>query len=428
MYHLMKVCFIFMSICGLNVSSLFWKEIFRAKNQTGMKVFDFWRMTDVHCGYNDTNNFYRHDYIDRINKTCINEWYNSFNPGYYIKYTQSSQDEMSGNLELLLQKTPDYVNPSMSIRTEEFEQFLTNQGNYEYLNLKQDSSKIYAGIYFDPDDPANSPKFVYSPSGSPYTANTDPMTFSNIEIADQFFITLQMFDDCEFEARSQIQNSGPCPVPTIPIVNTSMTYVTTHPGATLNLDCSYDSIVDVSGVKWAFTDTNNVYREVNETTNSSKYGGSTNSIPSLTVNSFSQSDEGLYRCIVENFMGPGISSVINASLAPYVEPMCPCNCEYKDKLDFWAAQNQTNHTMEELREILAPVLQKLEKELKVDTRNLSSTVNKRISAKDSRPSAQKLGMLGIVFLSLIVGGIILADITSLPRHCETAKNICTGGS
>ncbi|XP_076090210.1 uncharacterized protein LOC143062383 isoform X2 [Mytilus galloprovincialis] len=408
-----------------NVSSLFWKEIFKAKNQTGMKVFDFWRMKNLHCGFHDTNNLYRHDYIDRINKTCIKEWYIMFDDNNYVKYTESSEDEMSGNLEMVLQKTPDFANPP---RTMTNDQFLTNQNKYEYLTLNQDSSNIYYGIYFDQSDPANCPQFVWSQAGSPYTANADPLTFSNIETRDQFYVILNMYDRCQFEATSQIENSGPCPVPTIPIVSTSMTYVTTQSGANLNLDCSFDSMVDVSGVKWAFTDRNNVYREVNETTNASKYGGSTISTPSLTVKSFSQSDEGLYSCIVENFMGPGTSHAINASVAPYVEPMCPCNCDYKDKLDYWAAQNQTNHTMEEWREILAPVLEKLEKELKVDTSNLSSTVNKRISAKDSRPSSQKLGMLGIVCLSLIVGGIILVDITSLPRHCQTAKSICTGGS
>ncbi|CAC5372762.1 unnamed protein product [Mytilus coruscus] len=118
------------------------------------------------------------------------------------------------------------------------------------------------------------------------------------------------------DSTSQVQNSGPCPVPTVPTVNTSMTYVAPQPGATLNLDCWYDSPVVVSGVKWAFTDKNNINREINETTKPSKYSGSTYSTPSLTVNSFSQSDEGLYKCIVENFMGAGMSNVINASLAP----------------------------------------------------------------------------------------------------------------
>ncbi|XP_076090211.1 uncharacterized protein LOC143062384 [Mytilus galloprovincialis] len=207
-----------------------------------------------------------------------------------------------------------------------------------------------------------------------------------------------------------------------------MTYVTTQAGANLNLHCSYHSVVVVTGVKWTFTDRNNAHKQINETTNPSKYSGSTYSTPSLTVKSFSQSDEGLYRCIVENYKGSGMSSVINASLAPNVEPMCPCSCEYKDKLIFWAAQNQTNHTLEEWQVILAPVIQKLEKELKLDTSNLSSTINKRISAKDSRPSSQTFGMLGIVFLSFIVGGVIFVDITSFKRHRDALKKVGIRGN
>ncbi|CAG2250835.1 unnamed protein product [Mytilus edulis] len=196
--------------------------------------------------------------------------------------------------------------------------------------------------------------------------------------------------------------------PTIPIVNTSMTYVTTQAGANLNLHCSYHSVVVVTGVKWTFTDRNNAHKQINETTNPSKYSGSTYSTPSLTVQSFSQSDEGLYRCIVENYKGSGMSSVINASLAP--------------------TQNQTNHTLEEWQVILAPVIQKLEKELKLDTSNLSSTINKRISAKDSRPSSQTFGMLGIVFLSFIVGGVIFVDITSFKRHRDALKKVGIRGN
>ncbi|XP_052091478.1 uncharacterized protein LOC127728247 isoform X2 [Mytilus californianus] len=427
MYHLMKVFFIFISICRLNALTL---EILRVKKQSSMKVFDLWNLTNLHCGANTGGDLYRHDYIDRIDISCIDYWYNFFFEAgqfkYEIKYTKSNRHKMSGNLEQVLQEIPDYTTESDFYTNGQFDQYLTNQGNYEYLYKRPSSSTIFAGIYFDPANPGSSPQFVYSTQGSPYTANVDPSTFSSIETADYFRVYLLLNDSCD--SASKVQNSGPCPVPTVPTVNTSMTYVTPQPGATLNLDCWYDSPVVVSGVKWAFTDKNNINREINETTKPSKYSGSTYSTPTLTVNSFSQSDEGLYICIVENFMGPGMSNVINASLAPYVEPMCPCNCEYKDKLNFWAAQNQTNHTMEELREILAPVLQKLEKELKVDTSNLSSTVNKRISAKDSRPSSQKLGMLGIVFLSLIVGGIILVDITSLQRHRDTVKKIGTRGS
>ncbi|CAG2192168.1 unnamed protein product [Mytilus edulis] len=331
---------------------------------------------------------------------------------------------MSSNLQQVLQEIPDYSDFSTYQLSD---QYLTNHGKYEYLYKRPSNSKLFAGIYFDPADPGSSPQFVYnSDQGSLYTENTDPLTFSNIETADSFRVYLNIDSSCD--STSQVPNSGPCPGPTIPIVNTSMTYVTTQAGANLNLHCSYHSVVVVTGVKWTFTDRNNAHKQINETTNPSKYSGSTYSTPSLTVQSFSQSDEGLYRCIVENYKGSGMSSVINASLAPNVEPMCPCSCEYKDKLIFWAAQNQTNHTLEGWRMILAPVIQKLEKELKLDTSNLSSTINKRISAKDSRPSSQTFGMLGIVFLSFIVGGVIFVDITSFKRHRDALKKVGIRGN
>lgn len=111
-----------------------------------------------------------------------------------------------------------------------------------------------------------------------------------------------------------------------------MTYVTTQAGANLNLHCSYHSVVVVTGVKWTFTDRNNAHKQINETTNPSKYSGSTYSTPSLTVKSFSRSDEGLYRCIVENYKGSGMSSVINASLAPSKISFYITDLSYSDLL------------------------------------------------------------------------------------------------
>lgn len=105
--------------------------------------------------------------------------------------------------------------------------------------------------------------------------------------------------------------------------------------------------------------------------------------------------------------------------------MCPCSCSYQAKLAYWAAQNKTNYTMEELRLILAPVVEQLKKELTIDTKNLSATVNKLKSAPDSRMSSKSLGILGIVLLCVFFGGIILIDLTSLPVHYKTLKEICS---
>lgn len=79
--------------------------------------------------------------------------------------------------------------------------------------------------------------------------------------------------------------------------------------------------------------------------------------------------------------------------------------------------------MDELRVILAPVIAQIEKELKVDTKNLSSSINKRISVKDSRPSSVSIGVVGIVFLALIFGIVVLIDIFSLPQYLENLKQI-----
>lgn len=103
--------------------------------------------------------------------------------------------------------------------------------------------------------------------------------------------------------------------------------------------------------------------------------------------------------------------------------MCPCLCWFKERLQYWAAQNVSNYTMDELRKILGPALKKLEDDLKVDKSNLSATINKRISAGDTRTSSSSLGVLGIALLTFIIGGIILLDSTSLSRHIQAIKDI-----
>jgi hypothetical protein len=46
--------------------------------------------------------------------------------------------------------------------------------------------------------------------------------------------------------------------------------------------------------------------------------------------------------------------------------MCPCSCDYKAKLDYWASKNDTNHTIDEWRAILAPVVAEIRVNLTVD--------------------------------------------------------------
>ncbi|KAL8607453.1 hypothetical protein ACOMHN_004427 [Nucella lapillus] len=60
-------------------------------------------------------------------------------------------------------------------------------------------------------------------------------------------------------------------------------------------------------------------------------------------------------------------------------------------------------------------LQKIKKELLVDTSTLSATKRKKESQPDSRPSAVTTGSLGVVFIVLVIGCIVGSDVVSAVR-------------
>ena len=95
--------------------------------------------------------------------------------------------------------------------------------------------------------------------------------------------------------------------------------------------------------------------------------------------------------------------------------MCGCDCAYKKRLDYWAAQNLTNHTMEEWKVILKPVLDEIKKNLTVDKTNLSATIRRRSSAPDGRQSSKSMGIFAILLITLVVGTVIFIDITAFCR-------------
>ncbi|XP_070196633.1 uncharacterized protein [Littorina saxatilis] len=88
---------------------------------------------------------------------------------------------------------------------------------------------------------------------------------------------------------------------------------------------------------------------------------------------------------------------------------CPCNCQ---------AVNLQNKTQEELIEKAEENAEHLKEELTVDKSGLSSTKRKVTSAPDYRPSAQGIGYVGLTFLVLSFGSILLLDLTSLCRAAE----------
>lgn len=86
--------------------------------------------------------------------------------------------------------------------------------------------------------------------------------------------------------------------------------------------------------------------------------------------------------------------------------MCPCQCEYFDKIEYWAQENNQLKQFEELSQKLAEI----KSILKMETKNLSSFVNKKISATDDRPSAVATGYLGAGIIIIVVAGIVLLDL------------------
>jgi len=84
-----------------------------------------------------------------------------------------------------------------------------------------------------------------------------------------------------------------------------------------------------------------------------------------------------------------------------VDCRCPCKDEY----------NSQNFTREEWLDILAPQLEMIKQELKLNKYNLSSNIRRRTSASDNRTLSKGIGITGIICLTLVIGLIILSDIS-----------------
>ncbi|XP_067658315.1 uncharacterized protein [Haliotis asinina] len=103
------------------------------------------------------------------------------------------------------------------------------------------------------------------------------------------------------------------------------------------------------------------------------------------------------------------------SPAPAMTKACTCLCKSKP-----LKKNQTKVMAAKEKAI------KIQKELKVDTMNLSSSVRRKVSAPDSRTTAAVGGYLGICLLTIALGSLILADITSITRHIQLLRRNIRG--
>ncbi|XP_052690038.1 uncharacterized protein LOC128168021 [Crassostrea angulata] len=81
---------------------------------------------------------------------------------------------------------------------------------------------------------------------------------------------------------------------------------------------------------------------------------------------------------------------------------CPCNMVHV----------QRNYTSSEL----SKVIEKMKKELIVNKEQLSSTLRKKISVKDNRPSSQSIGSFGVVIIVFVFALLLAADVMILKNH------------
>ncbi|KAK3596599.1 hypothetical protein CHS0354_020942 [Potamilus streckersoni] len=129
------------------------------------------------------------------------------------------------------------------------------------------------------------------------------------------------------------------------------------------------------------------------------------STPSTTqINTASQTGNGFTYINNVSLMASTQTTVLSSRI--YYDNTGPCDCSVPCA---WA----WNTTMSE--EEVKQEVTKLKKKLAVNKDELAATIRSKISIKDFRPSATSLGVLGIILLTLTVGGIVILDITTLVR-------------
>uniref|UniRef100_K1RHK1 Sushi, von Willebrand factor type A, EGF and pentraxin domain-containing protein 1 n=1 Tax=Magallana gigas TaxID=29159 RepID=K1RHK1_MAGGI len=96
------------------------------------------------------------------------------------------------------------------------------------------------------------------------------------------------------------------------------------------------------------------------------------------------------------------TTISNGSKTCITDCTCPCNMVHV----------QRNYTSSEL----SKVIEKMKKELIVNKEQLSSTLRKKISVKDNRPSSQSIGSFGVVIIVFVFALLLAADVMILKNH------------
>ncbi|CAG2205785.1 unnamed protein product [Mytilus edulis] len=75
----------------------------------------------------------------------------------------------------------------------------------------------------------------------------------------------------------------------------------------------------------------------------------------------------------------------------------------------WGHLKELNLTKDDLKEIMKEELNEMKSNLTIDSKNISATIRKHISARDDRPSAASVGYVGVALLLIPLMMIICFD-------------------
>ncbi|VDI20318.1 Hypothetical predicted protein [Mytilus galloprovincialis] len=87
------------------------------------------------------------------------------------------------------------------------------------------------------------------------------------------------------------------------------------------------------------------------------------------------------------------------------------HCNIKDCPVYkWGHLKDLNLTKDDLKEVMKDELDEMKSNLTIDSKNMSATIRKRISARDIRPSAASVGYVGVSLLLIPLLMIISFDV------------------
>ncbi|XP_052706550.1 uncharacterized protein LOC128182001 [Crassostrea angulata] len=89
--------------------------------------------------------------------------------------------------------------------------------------------------------------------------------------------------------------------------------------------------------------------------------------------------------------------------------MCPCPCELEDQIAFW----ENSSTRGDVEKMLVSKLNQLKNELTINVSELTASKIKKTCAPDDRVSASVTGYVGLVFMVVVLGAVVILDMPTL---------------